>query len=105
MSDALIAAAAGVVIADAAGRILANPARNAIAASAAEVLALAWAAENYWSVCVEADLLVRALAVPTDTFTSEEQFDLRDHTIQTQADAIARLMAAMRGETPAPEKE
>lgn len=98
-ADKLLAAAEQVDVLDAAGRIIANPKRAAIAAPAATVLALASATERFWAVCIEAELLVRALARPTTDFTSEEQFAIRDHAIQTQAEAVSRLMLMIRLET------
>ena len=47
---------------DAAGRMIARPVRAMI--SRAEILALAMATEKCWAVCIEAELLVRALALP-----------------------------------------
>lgn len=67
-AEALLAAAEQVDVIDAAGVIMANPQRNAIAASAAVVLALAAATERFWAVCLEADLLVRTLAIDTAGF-------------------------------------
>ncbi|MCO5082617.1 MAG: hypothetical protein M9955_13300 [Rhizobiaceae bacterium] len=90
-------AVASVDVLDLCGRVIANPDRAMV--SLAGKVALAMAVERMWEVCLEAELLVRALALPTETFTSEEQFALRDHAIQTQADTVARLMAALRGET------
>ncbi|MEC9247164.1 MAG: hypothetical protein VYB05_20580, partial [Pseudomonadota bacterium] len=57
----LLSAASKVDVIDLAGRIIANPRRNAIAASAADVVALAYAAERFWSIAIEAEILVRAL--------------------------------------------
>ena len=94
--------ASEVDVLDLAGRIIAEPRRATV--SLAGHLALATAVERCWAVCLEAELLVRALAMPTETFTSEEQFAVRDHAIQTQAETVARLMAAMRGEPQEGEK-
>lgn len=90
-------AVASVDVLDLCGRIIANPDRAMV--SLAGKVAMAHAVERLWEVCLEAELLVRALALPVETFTSEEQFALRDHAIQTQADTVARLLAALRGET------
>lgn len=91
-------AVASVDVLDLCGRIIANPDRAMV--SLAGKVALATAVERLWEVCLEAELLVRALSMPpTEIFTSEEQFALRDHAIQTQADTVARLLAALRGET------
>lgn len=96
--DTLVQAAAAVDVIDAAGRIIANPRRNAIAASAAEVLALAMATERFWAVCVEAEVLARALAQPA--FTGHEGRDQeRDLLIEHQAALVRGHMAALRGET------
>lgn len=90
--ERLLDAAAKVDVIDTAGRIVANPTRLAMSASTAEIVALAHATERFWAVCLEADLLVRALKLPiTDP--------ARDAAIQIQADEVARLMAAIRGET------
>ena len=98
--EQIAAAAAAVDVIDAAGRIIAGPARNAPSASTATVYSLAVATERCWEVCLETELLVRALAMPVETFTAEEQFLRRDRAVQTQADRIVRLMAALRGESP-----
>lgn len=103
--EQIVAAAAAVDVIDAAGRIIASPARRAPSASVAEVYALAVATERFWAVCLEAELLVRALAMLVEAFTAEEQFLRRDHAVQTQADTIVRLMAALRGQATQPEKE
>jgi hypothetical protein len=101
-SDKLIAAAEAVDVIDAAGRIIANPSRNAIAASAAEVLALAWATEGFNAIVIEAELLVRALALPVESFTREEQFSARDQAVQTQVDRLCRQFALLGGDTQSP---
>jgi hypothetical protein len=92
MSDnaGLLAAADAVDVIETAGRIIANPRRNAIAASAAEVLALAYATERFWAIALEADLLVRAMRLPAD--------DAAAFAIERQAAQIETLMAAIRGE-------
>lgn len=81
---------------DAAGRMIARPVRAVI--SRAEILALALATENCWAVCIEAELLVRALAMP---ITGNDETDsVRDHAIQVQSDRVATLMAALRPQSP-----
>lgn len=95
--DRFTQAVASVDVLDLCGRIIANPERAMV--SHAGKVAMAHAVERLWEVCLEADLLVRALAMPVESFTTEEQFALRDHAIQTQADTVARLLAALRGET------
>lgn len=95
--ERLLDAAAKVDVIDTAGRIVANPTRQAMSASTAEIVALAHATERFWAVCLEADLLVRALKLP---ITGNDDRDrARDAAIQIQADEVARLMAAIRGET------
>lgn len=88
MSDAKLLAAVDVI--ETAGRIIANPRRNAIAASAAEVLALAYAADRFWAIALEADLLVRALKLPAGEAGS--------FAIERQAAQVETLMAAICGE-------
>ena len=83
---------------DAAGRMIARPVRAMI--SRAEILALAMATEKCWAVCIEAELLVRALALPITG--NDENDSVRDHAIQAQSDRVATLMAALR---PTPLKE
>jgi len=85
-----------VDVLDLAGRIIADPRRARI--STAGGLALALAFESAWAVAIEADLLVRALAMP---ITGDDAADAaRDHAIQVQCDQVSNLMAAIRGETP-----
>ncbi|MEP9372594.1 hypothetical protein [Mesorhizobium sp. KR1-2] len=93
----LLELATQVDVLDVAGRVIANPQRQAVAASAAEIVALAHSTERFWAVCLEADLLVRALQLPI--IGNDDQDHARDVAIQTQADEVARLMAAIRGET------
>ena len=94
----ILAAAAQVDVVDLAGHIIANPVRGAIGASQAGTLALALAFESAWAVVIEADLLVRALKMP---ITGNDENDaVRDHAIQTQLDAVERLIAPMRQTTP-----
>lgn len=93
--DLLMAAASEVDVIDLAGAIIANPDRAMV--SLVGQLALALAFEKSWEICIEADLLVRALAVPVTG-------DAGALTVQRQADRIAELMTALRGETPTEEK-
>ena len=102
MSKTRLEAAAEVDVIDAAGRIIANPARNAIAAPAATVFALAMATERFWAVCVEAELLARAVRLPMTGNVHDE--DVRDDAIQQQTQRVHELMAALRGETPKDEE-
>lgn len=96
MRAEMFALAGQVEVLDAAGRMIANPVRAMI--SRAEVLALALATESCWAVCLEAELLVRALALP---ITGNDETDsVRDHAIQVQSDRVATLMAALRPQTP-----
>lgn len=96
VTDRLQHAAAQVDIIDTAGRIIAHPHRHAPSASAGEVLALAHAFEKSWAVAIEADLLVRALAMPMNT---EAEIETRELACRTQAVRVHELMAAIRGET------
>lgn len=89
--DRLIEAASQVNVIDTAGRIIAHPRRHSPSATSAEVLALASAVEAFWAVCLEAELLVRAIRLPED--------DAAAHAIAVQVDEITRLMAAIRGAT------
>lgn len=87
---------AQVDVLDLAGRIITNPRRASI--STAGGLALALALESSWAVAIEAEILVRALAMP---ITGNDAADAaRDHAIQVQSDLVSKLMAAIRGETP-----
>ncbi|KQZ87226.1 hypothetical protein ASD64_07245 [Mesorhizobium sp. Root157] len=97
-SEALQSAAQRVDVLDAAGHIIANPRRNAVGASSSTVLALAVATERFWAVCVEADLLLRALRLPQDT---DENCAVADAAIAHQASEVARLLSAIRVETQA----
>ncbi|KQZ14334.1 hypothetical protein ASD44_09810 [Mesorhizobium sp. Root554] len=96
MSDKLFAAAAEIDVMDAAGVILANPRRNATAAPVAVVLALAMATERFWEICIEAELLVRALEFPV--IGTDENASTRNFAIRHQAVRVTQLMTALRGE-------
>lgn len=101
--DTLINAAMAVDVMDAAGRIIANPHRHAPEATAAQVLALAWAAEGLNAIVIEAELLVRALNLP---ITGNDGNDAaRDHAIYTQIDTLKRQFALLRGDPTQIEKE
>lgn len=88
-AQALLASAGQVDIMDVAGAIVANPERAMV--SVAAKLALALFAERAWEVCLEADLLARAVTLPADAASA--------HAIRTQADRVRTLMAALCGET------
>ncbi len=105
-ADRLIEAAMAVDVMDAAGRIIANPHRHAPEATAAQVLALAWAAEGLNAIVIEAELLVRALMQSSSKFTSEADFDRRDRAIAAQIDVLLQQFAQLRAPTQTqPEKE
>lgn len=100
MSKTLLEAMAEVDVIEAAGRIIANPKRNAPAASTATVYALAVAAERFWEICIEAELLARAEQLP---ITGNDHDDnVRDDAVQRQTHRVLELMAALRGETLKP---
>ncbi|MCR5855965.1 hypothetical protein [Mesorhizobium sp. J428] len=81
--------AAEVDILDAAGRLIADPERAVV--SRAAIVALAQLVERAWEICIEADLLARAVALPADAAS--------EHAIRTQAERVRTLMAALSGET------
>jgi len=56
----LLELAAQVDVMDTANAIIARPERNAPAASTAEVVALAYAAERLWNICVFAEATVQS---------------------------------------------
>lgn len=86
---------------DTAGRIVADPDRRAGRTSAAEALALAWAAEGLTAIVIEAELLVRALELP---ITGNDSSDAaRDHAIYSQIDTLKNQFATLR--TPAPKEK
>lgn len=89
-TEALLAAVAEVDVIDVAGAILGNPDRAQV--STAAQVALAMFAERTWEICIEADLLARALQMPSG--------GARDHAITVQTHRVRTLMAALRGETP-----
>ena len=94
MSAPKLVAAAGVVdVMDAAGRIISHPSRYAPAATAAEVLALAWAAEGLNAIVIEAELLVRALNLP---ITGNDRRDAdRDSAVYAQIATLQRQFALL----------
>ncbi len=96
-ADALIAAAAKLEFIDVAGRIIANPVRHAPTASAAEVFVLACATEVLHAVAIEAELLVRALELPTTG--DDASAGARDHAVSTQIDTLKRQFALLRAPT------
>lgn len=103
MVERLLEHSAQVDVIDLAGRIIANPRRNAIAASAADVVALAYAAERFWSIAIEAEILVRALK--REQTGNDHDENERDEAIQAQMDCISKMMAALRGTTTLTENE
>lgn len=99
----LVQAARQVDVIDIAGRIIAKPRRHAAAATAAEVLALACAVETFWAVCLEADLLARAVAIQPN---GEPVHDgLRGIAIDQQATVVLRLLTDIRSPHTPNEKE
>jgi len=95
MSAPKLVAAAGVVdVMDAAGRIISHPSRYAPAATAAEVLALAWAAEGLNAIVIEAELLVRTLKLPITG--NDSQDGERDSAIDVQMAKLDRQFALLR---------
>ena len=92
---ALLAAVRAVDVMDVAGRIIANPRRARV--SLADELALALAVEQLQAIAIEADVLVRAIALPEDG--NDRAMALKDHAIQIQLDTVRALIAAARGET------
>jgi len=87
--------AAQVDILDAAGRLIADPERAVV--SRAAIVAMAQLVERAWEICIEADLLARALELP---ITGGDDHDAaRDYAIATQAQRVRTLMAALSGTT------
>ena len=87
-------AAAQVDVIEAAGRILAQPLRHGPSTSAATVLALASAVEIFWEIVIEADILIRAMAMPRTDDTASEA--VIEHAIQTQHERLTALIAPHR---------
>lgn len=85
-----------VDVIDAAGRMIVNPVRASI--SRAEILALAIATEKLWEVCLEAELLARAVAIPETGNPIED--GLRSIAVDTQATIVLQLMAVLRPQSP-----
>lgn len=99
---ALAALAAEVDVIELAGRIIADPRRARV--STAAQLALASAVEHFWSVCVEAHVLISALALPEND--EQGRADLaRLAAIDAQASIIRNQLAALGGETSTQEIE
>jgi hypothetical protein len=97
IGDPLLVAAAKVDVLDTARRIIANPRRHAPSATAAEVLTLAIAAEKFWAIALEAEILVNAIKRP---ITGNDTRDAdRDDLIQQQLVVLSDFMAALRGTT------
>lgn len=99
--QSILDAASVVNVLDVAARVVANPARYGPATSVAQVVALAHAVERFWEVALEADLLVRAIALPSGSTAFDA---LRGLRIEGQAARIVELMAAIRGEPSHQEK-
>ncbi len=97
----LLAAAYATDVMDVAGRIIANPRRARV--SLADELALALAIEQLQAIAIEADVLVRAIALPEDG--NDRAMALKDHAIQTQLVTVRALIAAARGETNTDKQE
>lgn len=95
MTKSLEEMAMDVDVLELAGQIIANTRRTQV--SLAGELALARAVENCWAVCVEADVLVRALGRPVFSGSDAAEQE-RDMLIETQAAIIRKQLAAMRGE-------
>lgn len=91
----LLDQAAQVDILDAAGRLIAAPERAVV--SRAAMIAMALFAERAWEICIEADLLTRALELPING--GDDHDAARDHAIATQAVRVRTLMAALSGPT------
>lgn len=92
---ALLRLAAEIDVIDLAGQIIANP--RATRVSLAGELALACGVERFWAVCLETELLIRALDMPI--VGTSENAATRHHAIFTQIATVRRLMAELRGET------
>lgn len=99
--DDLIRAASQVDVVELAGRIIANPSRAMC--SEAGKLAMAYAVEAYWEICVEANLLVTLLerSMPWDEPTDAELCE----TVALQAGHIRALLARLRGDTNTDKQE
>ncbi|TIX59159.1 MAG: hypothetical protein E5V28_07865 [Mesorhizobium sp.] len=93
-SEALLAAVAKLDMIELCGRIVANPERNAPRATAAEVYALARAAEGLWAIALEASLLVSALE-RTMPWAAEADAEHLEHVV-LQMVAVRDLLAFMR---------
>lgn len=87
----LLDLASTVDVLDLAGSIIARPRHTQV--SLAAELALALAVERFWAICLEAEILANALALPMPD-------GARDHAIATQAQTIRSEMAALRGDPP-----
>lgn len=94
-TDQLLAAARQVDVLDVAGAILANPDRAMV--SLAAKVAMAIALERCWEVCLEADLLVSALAQAMPWATTDAEH--AEH-VALQAAYVRSLMAALRDGAP-----
>jgi len=91
----LLEHAADVGVIDLAACIIANPRRARV--SLAGELALALAVKQFWLICLEADILVHALALPETTDDGRAD-TARADMIAAQAATIQTHLAALRGD-------
>jgi len=87
--------AAEIDVIDLAGQIIADPRRARV--STAGQLALASAVEAFWAISVEANVLVRALALSELTEAGATD-QARQAAIAVQADTIRKQLAAISGQ-------
>lgn len=100
MSDQLLRDADLVDVLDVAGRMVANPSRAMV--SRAALLAMAHSVERMWEICVEANVLVHALAMAMPCAGTDESGEQAER-VALQACRVRDLLAAMSG--PQPELE
>lgn len=91
----LLEAVSSVDVMDTAGRIIASPRRAMV--SLADQLAMALAIEQLQAIAIEAELLVRALALPENG--DEAAMAVKDHAVQAQIDRVTAAIDGARGET------
>lgn len=91
----LLSAAMQVDVIELAGRIIANPTRNAPAVSAAGAVALAFAADRFWEIALEAEVL--AALVNNPLMNDDGSTVTPDPKASAQARRVAALMNALRG--------
>jgi hypothetical protein len=89
--ETLMAAVAAIDVVDLAGAIIHRP-RHAMVSTAGQ-LALALAFEKAWAICLEAEVLARALAEPR-----EDALGLRALTIEMQTGRVLALMKDIKGQ-------